>query len=454
MSPLLLRQALQGAAFATLLYGAETWYSEGTPKALVLRIQQRMNDAARAALPVYRTTPIAVLLRETGWGPAKAWLERIHDRLALRTAAADPRHPLRRRWNSSRMCGIRQRISPELSEDNIPPPWEAGRDECLEKIGAVGRTAGVYSFTQWYARQSMMDLFVFSDGALIENQAGAGYSIRRGMNHEIARGTIPLGASAEVYDAEISGATEGLEAALHNPMAFYATNLTICLDNQEAALRLLLLTPTATSSRRIAKFRQLAASWINRTRASCTKAGAVSVRWCPGHSGIPGNEAADALAKSACLMTALPLSPSIARAKREISLLYNASTTAYWDREGPTRYKELGIGPSLGISPELKGLSRRALGALIAARSGHGDFAQYHRRFTHEDALMTCSCGEEKSTDHFFHCSIGRSRARLSGGPRHSSPGIKWVLSTPKGAHAFGKWVELTKFYDEVQRAH
>ena len=35
MSHLLLRQALQGAAFATLLYGAETWYSKGTPKRLV-----------------------------------------------------------------------------------------------------------------------------------------------------------------------------------------------------------------------------------------------------------------------------------------------------------------------------------------------------------------------------------------------------------------------------------
>ncbi|CCU77445.1 reverse transcriptase [Blumeria hordei DH14] len=250
---------------------------------------------------------------------------------------------------------------------------------------------------------------------------GVGYSIRRGATHEIACGTIPPCASAEVYDVEISGAIEGLAAALHNPMVFYATNVTIYRDNHEAALQLPLLTPTAASFRHIAKFRQLAASWTNRTRASCTRAGAVSDRWCSGNSGIPGNKAADFLVKSACLMTAPLLPLSMVRAKRKISLLYNTFTTAYWFQE------------------ELKGLNRRALRALIAARSGHGDLAQYHRCFAHEDALMTCSCGEKKSPDHFFYCSIGRNRARLCGGPRHPHSGIRWILGTPEGALAFGK---------------
>ena len=81
------------------------------------------------------------------------------------------------------MLWIRQRISTELSEDTIPPPWKVNRDTSLEKIGAVGRNAGVDAFSGWFVLQSMLDLFVFSDGALIENRAGAGYSIRRGASH-------------------------------------------------------------------------------------------------------------------------------------------------------------------------------------------------------------------------------------------------------------------------------
>lgn len=222
ISPLLLRQALQGVALPTLLYGAETWFSKGTSKSTIAKIQLRMNDAARAAFPVYRTTPVPALLREVGWGPALAWLERLHDRLAVRVASADPQHPLRKRWNTTHMNWVRQRVSPELSTDTIIPPWMPSREATLKSIGAVGRTIGKLEFKRWQATCSPLDLFVFSDGALIENRSGAGYAIYRGLTQQIHQGSLPLGTSAEVYDAEIRGATDGLAAALHSPMARFA----------------------------------------------------------------------------------------------------------------------------------------------------------------------------------------------------------------------------------------
>ncbi|KAI0996304.1 hypothetical protein K3495_g11876 [Podosphaera aphanis] len=112
----------------------------------------------------------------------------------------------------------------------------------------------------WHASRPPLDIFVFSDGAPINDRAGAGYSIYRGCTLEIGRGSLPLGLSAEVYDAEVAGETEVFSAALSNPMAYYATNITICLDNQEVALRLLSESPTATSSPRISMFRKLALS--------------------------------------------------------------------------------------------------------------------------------------------------------------------------------------------------
>ena len=53
--------------------------------------------------------------------------------------------------------------------------------------------------------------------------------------------------------------------------------------------------------------------------------------------------------------------------------------------------------------PELS-LSRNLLHLLLAARSGHGDYAAYHLRFNHEDANLYCVCGQEKSLTHFIRC--------------------------------------------------
>ncbi|KAI1005501.1 hypothetical protein K3495_g2711 [Podosphaera aphanis] len=304
----------------------------------------------------------------------------------------------------------------------------------------------------WHASRPPLDIFVFSDGTLIDDRAGAGYSIYRGCTQEIGRGSLPLGQSAEIYDAEVAGATEGLSATLRNPMAYYASNITICLKNQEAALRLLSDPPTRTSLPYISMFRKLALSWKEMERSPMTNQGALDIRWCPGHVGIPGNEAADALAKSACAVPTPFLPPSIARAKRIIKINYETSVASYWAQNAPERYKKLGIGPKSHISFELARLSRRALGSLFAARLGHGDFANYHRRFHHDSTLLTCACGDEKTPDHFFFCRLGRQRGRLPGGPRHPSTGIRWALGSADGAVAFGKWLTTTLFFDKIQR--
>ena len=51
------------------------------------------------------------------------------------------------------------------------------------------------------------------------------------------------------------------------------------------------------------------------------------------------------------------------------------------------------------MPPELSLLPRPSLGRLLSARSGHGDFAAYHRRFKHNNADIYCTCGQEKSPD-------------------------------------------------------
>jgi hypothetical protein len=51
----------------------------------------------------------------------------------------------------------------------------------------------------------------------------------------ITQGFSPAGPKTEVYDAELMGAVEGLQAIINQPCIQYATHLTILLDNLTAA---------------------------------------------------------------------------------------------------------------------------------------------------------------------------------------------------------------------------
>lgn len=73
--------------------------------------------------------------------------------------------------------------------------------------------------------------------------------------------------------------------------------------------------------------------------------------------------------------------------------------------------------PARGLSPTtcantLKELSleREILGWLIEARSGHGHFAAYHRRFGHEQETdHYCRCGRRRAQLHPFSCPNARA---------------------------------------------
>jgi ribonuclease HI len=248
-------------------------------------------------------------------------------------------------------------------------------------------------------------ILVYSDGSLSpEGAAGYGYTVHQ-TGQSISNGSGRLG-PAEVFDAEATGALEGLKTALVLPQAS-KESIVVCLDNLAAA-SCLIGTPSESSQAVFLEFQSIANSH-----------GKVSVRWIPGHAGILGNEQADALAKAGC-MKPEPANalPTLAFLRRTARKQPRDAFDAWWAQTEPERYKPLGLKVTTRCPPELR-LRRPILHHLLAARSHHGDFAAYHERFKHADARLTCSCGRRKAPTHIFYCRRlpPRHRMRLTPSP-------------------------------------
>ncbi|KAM4063656.1 RNase H domain-containing protein [Hirsutella rhossiliensis] len=144
---------------------------------------------------------------------------------------------------------------------------------------------------------------------------------------------------------------EGLRAALSLPAA---DQIVVCLDNL---------------AKEFLEFQALAAEH-----------GATEIRWIPGHTNIPGNEQADALAKAG---TSQPepadALPTLAYLRKVARQRPKDAFKAWWEVSAPQQYRVLDLDATTGCPPELT-IPRPLLHHLLAARTHHGDFADYHER--------------------------------------------------------------------------
>jgi ribonuclease HI len=286
---------------------------------------------ARAVLPVFRTTPVSVLHRESGLLTPQIELDQVASLATTRLRRLDPCHPLRKRAGRIVRAGrptsriARRVLSLPKSEQINPlryapwPPQEARKDAQL-RIGApMGRSKeqAADDFAEFYHSLPGTDIKVFSDGSKLSNgQTGGGFAVFQ-AGHQFLHSSFPLGPNKDVFDAEAEAALAGLKAAISLETARFATNLWVILDNLEVALRL--LSPSTGSSQRVFKtFCELASTWPLRERLPHTNRGSVQIRWVPGHTHIPENEVADhAAEEGAALNTPPMIEHSYASLKRQ-----------------------------------------------------------------------------------------------------------------------------------------
>lgn len=419
-----LLNAIRSAVLPVLTYGYQAWWraaNQTRNKGLITQMDTAVRRAIRAALPVYCTTPNCLLNHAAGFPPIELILDDLLIAEAVRLSTLDPQHILRNGSPNGRIQWIRQKLLPrpipaaEYLRRYYRQPASSrpvlARDEQKQQHESIRREA------------SKDDVWAYSDGSRNERGAtGAGWVVYHGDTPIKEEGKY-CGIFQEVIDAEAIAACEAVIAATR-----YRRNATsptgklwICLDNQSVCTRLQkrLNDACGSSQREIDLTLKMIERWN----------GKVEVLWTPGHLDIPGNERADALAKQATdekrflhhiYATAEQiLDPrnfvedlmSKASARRWRQTQLKTSFADWWrTHANQGRMAQLKLETPLPWQGKIyKGLERKDVGRVLAARSHHGDFAQYHERFQHENARLECPCGARKSPTHPWTCT-GRSR--------------------------------------------
>jgi ribonuclease HI len=348
------RKAVVTCVLPSLLYGTEAWYEgrtrnpryrgKASPSAVSTRVGQHIAaiqavlvQAARAILPVYRTTPLPILFREAGIPSAEVALEEARWRLALRLQTTDRQHPLTHRAviphnRSGTKTGERQQprtkiqrlglLLPAIPRPALIAPHFSQGCRTDPTLG-VEKKAAAKEFKEWWASLDSSTITVFSDGSEQysegEKRVTYGYAIYQAQV-QVATGRGSLHTLSHVFDAEAIGACRALQHAAQIARPTDAAYL--CIDSTSV---IWCLRGTASNS---SQWAFLQCQEMMNARPN------VKIRWAPGHTDIEGNEAADRLAdveaKEPSTPFGLAAQPTVSGIRTIRKAALATASTAWW----------------------------------------------------------------------------------------------------------------------------
>ncbi|KAL5606488.1 uncharacterized protein BROUX77_003681 [Berkeleyomyces rouxiae] len=252
------------------------------------------------------------------------------------------------------------------------------------------------------------------DGSKLgEGRVGAGWAIIRDET-VLDTGNCPIPFHAEVHDAEVMAIARALEK-VDSWVKPQCRKVWVCSDNLAAVYRLTTWgAKPGTSEELLRRAQTICADWIGQSpdhpgpRPWPDGAPAVEVIWVPGHSDVWGNELADRQAKMGAERAYTPVGMSLSWARSHFRARVTTEFRTWWSNEGCANRPHLSRpleAPKKAWKNLLDDTERKLARAVLTALSGHGDYADYHRRFNHLNAVLTCPlCDAETTPEHIWTC--------------------------------------------------
>ena len=455
----------------------DTWGLKRAQTKALAALTAVQKEALRVATGAFRTVAGGVLEAETYTVPNKQKLERLCVNTAMRIRGTPLFHRIKTErgqirdqdWRERRVAPLHKmevtvaktlgQLALHQVESHLPvvaPPW--WKPPSIQ-ISAKAEDA-VKEHDQVCRRTCANDLIVYTDGSAIDGGVG-GAAVVMNMTQVIQSQSVHLGREdqATAYVAELAGIQMALEMACARLLHGRKPHTCHIFTDNQAAIRAS-YRPGGQSGQWI--LRKIV-TWINQLTAKGTR---VVIHWIPAHIGVPGNEAADVLAKEA--------------AKNDPARTYGAQRT--WNppqiyHQASRRRTAWGAGieqckeewakaPS-GVDYRKKyggldkkhslfyrGVENKALsGILIQLRTGKIGLHHYLHKIQKADS-PECECGQGYQTvSHVIEeCPLFQIQRKKELG-RSVVPEAYQLLTDPRAAHKVAQFVLRTGLLGQFRAA-
>ncbi|RAL63687.1 hypothetical protein DID88_003730 [Monilinia fructigena] len=402
---------------------------------------------------------------DAGIPSAEAMLEEAKLRFALRIQTVDEAHPLVRRITPpiitrGRGAGSRQvaktkvqrlgGLFPQVLRPTLRPPHYTHGCR-VDPTGGVDKETAAAAFKTWWNDLPPDDVTIFSDGSeqYHERQkyVGYGYAIYQNRK-QIGSGSGSINPISHVFDAEAIGAWRGLQHTLRMPQEVRSQRLWMCIDSTSV---IWCLRANASAS----------SQWAFIACQNAMQVYNIRIKWSPGHTEIEGNEAADRLADTGAHTpdcdpgpASLPTISGIGSIFRD---LRSGAQQSWWIKRKAklsAHYLKWDLTYRVGLPRSWTSLGTNYTGSSPSALP-HGDFAWYHNKFRHANALTECSCGAAKAPMHLVHCPRSHKRfkdwpSRPPIPPTSNAEGLRYLTHLLSNPMDFAKFLDVTGCYTHL----